>query len=115
MLFAIVPLWLTSSRHRSLNPHPVEIAASTVSIDLHDKKAAYCRNGVQEYIVWRNLDREIDWFGLQNGEYVRLELDENGVIKSQVFPDLWLAVEAMLSESMADVLTVLQAGLNSIN
>jgi len=38
----------------------VEIAASTVSIDLHDKKAAYRRNGVQEYIIWRTLDREID-------------------------------------------------------
>jgi Uma2 family endonuclease len=36
------------------------IAASTVSIDLHDKKEAYRRNGVQEYIVWRTLQREID-------------------------------------------------------
>jgi Uma2 family endonuclease len=75
----------------------VEIAASTVSIDLHDKKAAYRRNGVQEYIVWRTLDREIDWFSLQDGEYIRLKLDENGIIESQVFTGLWLAVEAMLS------------------
>ncbi|MCY7337601.1 MAG: Uma2 family endonuclease [Chamaesiphon sp.] len=89
----------------------VEIAASTVSIDLHDKKAAYRRNGVQEYIVWRTLDREIDWFSLQDGEYIRLELDENSIIKSQVFPGLWLAVESMLSGSMADVLAVLQSGL----
>jgi Uma2 family endonuclease len=92
----------------------VEIAASTVSIDLYEKKAAYRRNGVQEYIVWRTLDREIDWFSLQDGEYIRLELDEKGVIKSQVFPGLWLAVEAMLSGAMADVLAVLQSGLNSI-
>jgi Uma2 family endonuclease len=93
----------------------IEIAASTVSIDLHEKKAAYRRNGVQEYIVWRTLDREIDWFSLQDGEYIRLEFDEKGVIKSQVFPGLWLAVESMLSGSMADVLAVLQAGLNSID
>ncbi|WP_295614500.1 Uma2 family endonuclease [Chamaesiphon sp. GL140_3_metabinner_50] len=93
----------------------VEIAASTVSIDLHDKKAAYCRNGVQEYIVWRTLDREIDWFSLQDGEYIRLEPDKNGIIKSQVFPGLWLAVESMLSGTMADVLAKLQAGLNSID
>jgi Uma2 family endonuclease len=93
----------------------VEIAASTVSIDLHEKKAAYRRNGVQEYIVWRTLDREIDWFSLQDGEYIRLELDDKGVIKSQVFPGLWLAVESMLSGSMADVLAVLQSGLNSID
>ncbi len=93
----------------------VEIAASTASIDLYDKKAAYCRNGVQEYIVWRTLDREIDWFSLQNGEYIRLESDDNGVIESQVFPGLWLALEAMLSGAMAEVLAVLQAGLNSVN
>ncbi|WP_373539377.1 Uma2 family endonuclease [Chamaesiphon sp.] len=93
----------------------VEIAASTVSIDLHDKKAAYRRNGVQEYIVWRTLEREIDWFSLQDGEYIRLKLDDKGVIKSQIFPGLWLAVEAMLSGSMADVLAVLQSGLNSID
>jgi Uma2 family endonuclease len=91
----------------------VEIAASTVSIDLHDKKAAYRRNGVQEYIVWRTLQREIDWFSLKNGEYIRLEPDKNGIIKSQVFLGLWLAVEAMLSGEMTEVLAVLQSGLSS--
>ncbi len=91
----------------------VEISASTVSIDLHDKKEAYRRNGVQEYLVWRTLQRELDWFSLQNGEYIRLASDQNGVIKSQVFPGLWLAVEAMLSGEMAKVLSVLQTGLNS--
>jgi len=93
----------------------VEIATSNVSIDLHDKKAAYRRNGVQEYIIWRTLDREIDWFSLQDGEYIRLELDENSIIKSKVFPGLWLAVEAIMSGSTADVLAVLQSGLNSID
>jgi Uma2 family endonuclease len=91
----------------------VEISASTVSIDLHDKKEAYRRNGVQEYIVWRTLEREIDWFSLENGAYIRLEPDESGVIKSLVFPGLWLAVEAMLSGAMVEVLAVLQSGLNS--
>ncbi len=90
----------------------VEIAASTVSIDLHDKKAAYRRNGLQEYVVCRTLEREIDWFSLQDGDYIRLELDEKGIIKSKVFPGLWLAIESMLLGSMADVLAVLQSGLN---
>ena len=35
----------------------VEIAASSASYDLHDKLRAYRRSGVQEYIVWRTLDR----------------------------------------------------------
>jgi len=37
----------------------IEIAASSASYDLHDKLRAYRRKGVQEYIVWRTLDRAI--------------------------------------------------------
>ena len=33
-----------------------EVAASSASIDLHAKRNAYRRNGVQEYIVWRTID-----------------------------------------------------------
>jgi Uma2 family endonuclease len=90
----------------------VEIAASSVSIDLHQKKEAYKRNGVQEYVIWRTLQREIDWFTLENGEYIKLEPDNLGIIKSQIFLGLWLAVEAMLSGEMREVLSVLQAGSN---
>lgn len=40
----------------------VEAVASSAALDLHDKKHAYRRNAVQEYIVWRVLDRQMDWF-----------------------------------------------------
>ncbi|GAC1462159.1 MAG: hypothetical protein NVS2B14_09350 [Chamaesiphon sp.] len=39
-----------------------EIAASSVSIDLGDKKRAYRRNSIQEYIVWQVFDQTISWF-----------------------------------------------------
>ena len=42
----------------------VEIAASTASIDLHQKLKVYRRNQVQEYLVWRIYDSEFDWFPL---------------------------------------------------
>ncbi|MFB2875805.1 Uma2 family endonuclease [Floridanema aerugineum] len=91
----------------------VEIAASSASYDLHDKKQAYQRNGVREYLVWQVFEQKLDWFQLENGNYILLQPDENGVIKSQVFPGLWLAVNELLSGNMATVLTVLQEGLNS--
>ena len=47
-----------------------EIAASSATIDLGDKLRAYRRNGVQEYIVWQVFDQKIDWFSLQNGDYI---------------------------------------------
>ncbi|MGB7445416.1 MAG: Uma2 family endonuclease [Coleofasciculaceae cyanobacterium] len=51
-----------------------EIAASSVAIDLHDKKRAYRRNGVKEYLVWQVFEQKLDWFYLEQGEYVSLPL-----------------------------------------
>ncbi len=90
-----------------------EISASTVSKDLGAKKAAYERNGVQEYIVWRVLDQEIDWFYLENGEYCELSADDDGITRSRVFPGLWLDSSALINLQMKRVMEVLQLGLAS--
>lgn len=89
----------------------VEIAASSVSYDLHDKLRVYRRNGVQEYLVWKIANHKIDWFSLNEGEYILLEPDAVGIIRSQVFPGLWLASHAMLEGNLAEVLMILQQGL----
>ena len=91
----------------------VEVAASSAAYDLYDKKTAYRRNGVQEYLVWQVLDNKLDWFILQKGQYRVLEPNTDGIIRSQIFPGLWLAVPALLKGEMATVLTVLQQGLSS--
>ncbi len=88
-----------------------EVTVTSASYDLHDKLNAYRRNGVQEYIVWRTHDQELDWFGLQEGQYVPLEPDEEGIVRSRVFPGLWLHVPAMLEGDLARVLAELQQGL----
>jgi hypothetical protein len=90
-----------------------EIAASTVSIDLGIKKTAYQRNGVQEYIVWRVLDQQVDWFYLENGQYFELLADADGITRSRVFPGLWLDSSALIQNQMKRVMTVLQWGLAS--
>lgn len=89
----------------------LEIAASSASVDMNTKLNAYRRNGVQEYLVWQVYENQIAWFCLQEGEYIRLQLDETGMIRSRVFPGLWLAVDALLRGNLAIVLTNLQAGL----
>ncbi|XHR85951.1 MAG: Uma2 family endonuclease [Gloeotrichia echinulata GP01] len=90
----------------------VEIAASSVAIDLHGKKQAYRRNGVKEYIVWQVLEQKLSWFYLEQGEYLELVPDD-GIMRSQVFPGLWLGVSDLLAGNIQQVLTVLQAGLQS--
>ncbi|MDR9404128.1 MAG: Uma2 family endonuclease [Halothece sp. Uz-M2-17] len=38
----------------------IEIAASSASIDLYEKKQVSRRNGVKEYLVWRVMEKQLD-------------------------------------------------------
>jgi Uma2 family endonuclease len=89
-----------------------EVASSSASYDLHDKKESYRRNGVREYLVWRVDDLSVDWFILRGNRYEHLSADEN-ILRSQVFPGLWLDIDAMLARNLQKVLSVLQQGLHS--
>jgi Uma2 family endonuclease len=91
----------------------VEVAASSAAYDLHEKLRAYRRNGVQEYLVWRVYDKQVDWFRLINDEYVRLTPDADGIVHSRVFPGLCLSVAALLAGDMTTVLAELQKGLGT--
>jgi len=92
----------------------VEITATSAAYDLHDKLNVYRRTGVKEYIVWQTYECRLDWFRLCEGEYLILTPDEYGVVHSQVFPGLDLAVEALLKGDLAKVLSELQKGLNTV-
>jgi Uma2 family endonuclease len=91
----------------------VEIAASSTAYDLYEKKNAYRRNGVQEYVVWRVYDEALDWFVLEAGRYGMQAPDEQGFYASRVFPGLRLAGAALLAGDLAAVLAELQAGLQT--
>lgn len=82
----------------------VEIAASSVSRDAREKLASYRRSGVQEYLLWRVLDGEIDWMHLEQDEYRPLPAAENGRIESRSFPGLALDIDAALAGDRAAVL-----------
>ncbi len=85
-----------------------EIAASSASYDLRDKLRVYRRNQVQEYIVWRVYEQDLDWFRLVEGKYVQLKVNDQGIICSEVFPGLCLDKQALLTGDLAKVLAVLQ-------
>jgi hypothetical protein len=68
---------------------------------------------VREYIVWRTLDGDIDWFRLDEGKFERLAADEGGMFRSREFPGLWLDRPALLRGDMAAALAALNAGLAS--
>lgn len=86
----------------------VEIAATSAARDLHQKKAAYERNGVREYIVWRTRDEAIDWFRLIDGQYVMVEAGADRIIASAEFPGLRMDVAAMLRRDREAALQALR-------
>ncbi len=93
-----------------------EVAASSIDSDLDVKKKVYLRNGVQEYLVWQVADHQLDWFRLvsdPHDHYVLLAPDADGILRSRIFPGLWLDVEAWLKQDMVRVLEVLQLGIRS--
>jgi Uma2 family endonuclease len=90
-----------------------EVAASSASYDLHDKLNAYRRNGVPEYVVYRVLDRQVDWFTLKDGRFEALPPSADGLLRSTIFPGLWLDPAALIRGDLATVLAVVQQGLNS--
>ena len=90
-----------------------EVSASSASYDRGPKLRVFRRHGVKEYLIWRVNDRQFDWFVLRNGDYAALEADENGVLRSETFPGLWLNTNALLAGDLAQVLATLQQGIAS--
>jgi Uma2 family endonuclease len=89
----------------------VEIASSSVSYDLHQKLEVYRKNGAREYLVWRVKDRAFDWFVLREGRFERLSPAEDGSLRSEVFPGLWLDPEALIRGDLPAVFQAVQRGL----
>jgi Uma2 family endonuclease len=90
-----------------------EVVSSSASYDLGSKLQAYRRNGVREYVVWRVLDSQVDSFVNHDGRFELMAADPDGIIRSTVFPGLWLDPAALTGGNATALKLVLQQGLNS--
>jgi Uma2 family endonuclease len=90
-----------------------EVAASSVSYDLGKKLHVYRRCGVLEYVVWRVLDRQVDWFVNRDGQFELLRPDPDGILRSTVFPGLWLDPAALIKGHKTKVRAILEQGVKS--
>ncbi len=91
----------------------VEVSGSSASYDLHEKFQVYQRNGVKEYLIWQLYENHLDWFVLQDGKYAPLQPDAGEILRSRVFPGLYLAVDALLAGDMGTVIAEVQKGLQT--
>jgi len=92
----------------------VEVARSSAGLDLGPKLQEYSQAGIKEYLVWRTRPNRIEWLKISKlKKAVPIEPDVTGIVRSTVFPGLWLDTVAMCARDSAGVLRTLQLGLDS--
>lgn len=87
-----------------------EIAHSSRAIDLHLKKERYALSGVIEYIVVCLHPKQLFWFDLRGRKQFHAR---DSVIRSAVFPGLWLHQEGLLHLAHDLTVATLSKGLKS--
>jgi Uma2 family endonuclease len=90
-----------------------EAASSSVSYDLGKKLNAYRRNGAREYVVWRVLDHQFDWYVNQEGRFEPMPPAADGILRSTIFPGLWIDPAELVRGDLTAAFAALQQGLNS--
>jgi Uma2 family endonuclease len=91
----------------------VEVSASSASRDLGTKLRLYQKSGVREYITVLVKEEKVVWRRLERGKYVTIEPGADGILRSVVFPGLWLDPDALLRGDAQRMLAVLTQGLES--
>jgi Uma2 family endonuclease len=89
----------------------IEVAHSSVALDLSKKRPAYARAGVLEYIVLDVGENNVHWFDLRNDN--PLELPPDGILRSFAFPGLWIDSDALIKRNVPALIKCMNFGLQS--
>ena len=69
------------------------------------------QGGALEYVVVALRQRRVRWFVLRDEEFVEVMPGPDGLFRSESFPGLWLAPQALLDGDMRHVRQVVERGL----
>lgn len=89
----------------------LEVASSSASYDMNQKKATYARHGIQEYLVILTRERRAVWFVLHESSYEELQPDRDGILRSEILPGLWFNEPAFWRSDLATMLATVQQGM----
>lgn len=89
------------------------LAVSSRSRDFGARKRLYERMGVREYLIAVAGWEELVWHVLTPGGYQTLQPDAGGILKSLVFPGLWLDPAAVWRLDLPRISDVVREGLDS--
>ena len=89
----------------------IEISYSSLRLDLTQKREAYARNGILEYLVFDVRGDRFHWFDLAAGE--DLPAPPDNVFRIRQFPGLWVDGQAVIHGDLAKAISTVHAGLAS--
>jgi len=89
----------------------VEVAFSSAARDLGPKLRLYRDAAVREYINVLVEESRVLWRRLAAGEWMERKPDGEGLLRSVVFPGLWLDPAALLRKDIPRMTEILQQGL----
>ena len=91
----------------------VEICLTSTEVDFGPKLDLYQRAGVREYVTIEIFGKRIVWRVLEEGVYGPQKAPADGILRSRVFPGLWLDVAAFWDDNGPKMLPTLNAGLST--
>lgn len=91
----------------------VEITNTSSSRDLGIKLELYQTIGVSEYLTVLIEKKIAVWRRLAGNKYKDIKASRDGILRSQVFPGLWLNSKALFAGDEAGLLATLNQGLAS--
>ena len=105
--------WIEEDFFHGAPEFAAETCKTSTSYDLHQKKDLYAAAGVKEYLAVLLEKGEVRWHRLVGDTYQLTPCPPGGVIRSVVFPGLWLNVAALLANDLRALLETLEKGLAS--
>ena len=87
-----------------------EVSHTTSVRDAGVKLRLYERSGVREYLIVRPGKSQVTWRELVDGKYREIPPDSDGLLRSHVFPGLWLDPAALWSGDLEGLAKPAQQG-----
>jgi len=77
------------------------------------RRDRFCKAGVHEYFVaFRDDPVEVMWHRLEDGRFNLVQPDEDGILRSQALPNLWMPLKALQDRDWWAVLGCIERGVS---
>lgn len=101
-------------RDRGLPELLVEVTGSVRTKVFRRRLDAYDRAGVREFLVATADPRDLALYARQGNCLEQVSLSGDGLLRSAVFPGLWLDAAALFADDLNEIIASLDRGLSSV-